>query len=463
MTGPAALLWRAAGTLAAPLLPFYLRRRARAGREIAERLAERRGVAGGPRPPGRLLWIHAASVGETLSVLRLMDALAARLPDLAFLVTTGTVTSAGLLAQRLPAALAPRLLHRFVPLDVPAWTARFLDSWRPDAGVFVESELWPNLIAAAHARGIPLALVNARLSARSARLWGRGAPGLARALLGGFRLVLAQSQADAERLAALGAPRAACWGNLKYAADPLPADPAELERLRRLTAGREILLAASTHPGEEVLALVAHQRLAALYPRLLTILVPRHPQRGEAVALEADGLVGRDAEAPRLRVARRAAGQEPGPGTVVYVADTLGELGLFYRLASVALVGGSLVRHGGQNPLEPARLGCPILLGPHTWNFAEPVARLVAAGGAVQLAPGADLATALAREAAAVLRDPHRARAMTAAAAAVAADQAGLPARMAEALAEALLLSPRPSSVATESGPVPAAQERERD
>ncbi|GGG24900.1 3-deoxy-D-manno-octulosonic acid transferase [Caldovatus sediminis] len=441
MTGPAALLWRTAGTLAAPLLPLYLRRRARAGHEIAERLGERRGCAGGARPPGRLLWIHAASVGETLSVLRLMDALAARLPDLAFLVTTGTVTSAGLLAERLRPALAPRVRHRFAPLDVPAWVARFLDAWRPDAGVFVESELWPNLIAAARRRDIPLALVNARLSPRSARLWARGAPGLARELLGAFRLVLAQSDEVARRLAALGAPRAACWGNLKYAADPLPADPAELERLRGLTAGREILLAASTHPGEEALALVAHRRLTAIYPRLLTILVPRHPQRGEAVALEADGLVGRHAEAPRLRVARRAAGQEPGPATAVYVADTLGELGLFYRLASVALVGGSLVPHGGQNPLEPARLGCPILLGPHTWNFAEPVERLLAAGGAVQLAPGPDLAAALAREAAAVLREPRRGQAMAAAAAAVAADQAGLPDRVAEALAE--LLPPR--------------------
>jgi len=466
MTGPAGLLWRAAGTAVAPLLPFYLRRRAHSGREIAERLDERRGIAGAPRPPGRLLWIHAASVGEALSVLRLMEALAERLPDLTLLLTTGTVTSARLLEERLPPALAPRVLHRFAPLDVPAWVARFLDSWRPDAGVFVESELWPNLIAAAQRRGIPLALINARLSPRSARLWAHGAPGLARELLGAFRLVLAQSDEVAERLAALGAARAACWGNLKYAADPLPVDPAELDRLRRLTAGREILLAASTHPGEEALVLGAHKRLLPHHPRLLTILVPRHPQRGEAVALEADGLVGRHAEAPRLRVARRAAGQEPGPATMVYVADTLGELGLFYRLASVALVGGSLVRHGGQNPLEPARLGCPILLGPHTWNFTEPVRRLLTAGGAVQLAPGGDLATALAREVGVVLREPHRGRAMAAAAAAVAADQAGLPDRLAEALTEVLLQQPplpgRPPPDRG-TGPVTAAYGTEKD
>jgi 3-deoxy-D-manno-octulosonic-acid transferase len=435
MVSVAGLLWRTAGTLAAPAVPLYLRLRARRGKEVAARLAERRGIAGTGRPPGPLLWLHAASVGETLSILPLMEALAVRRSDLRLLVTTGTVTSAALLGRRLPAWLAQRVIHRFAPLDVPSWAARFLDAWRPDAGVFVESELWPNLIAAARARGIPLALVNARMSARSARLW-RRVPRLARTVLGSFRLVLAQSAADAERLRDLGAARAECWGNLKFAARPLPADAAELARLRALVAGRPVFLAASTHPGEEALALRVHQRLAADHPGLLTILVPRHPERGEEVALEADGLLrAEDGAAARLSaVARRALGQDPGPDTAVLVADTLGELGLFYRLASAALVGGSLVEHGGQNPLEPARLHCPILLGPHTWNFAEVVRRLLDAGGAIQLPPGDDLAAALAREAAGVLSEPLRARRMAEAAAAVAADQAGLPDRVAEAL-----------------------------
>jgi 3-deoxy-D-manno-octulosonic-acid transferase len=405
-------LWRLAAGAAAPLLPLHLRRRARLGKEVAARLGERRGE-GAARPPGRLLWLHAASVGETLSVIPLLEALAARAPDLTLLVTTGTVTAAGLLAQRLPGGLGGRLLHRFVPLDVPAWVARFLEGWRPDCGVLVESELWPNLISAAATRGVPLALVNARFSARSARRW-RLAPGLGRRLLGAFRLVTAQSAADAERLRALGAAEVLTPGNLKDAAPPLPADPADLAALRGAIGARPVFLAASTQPGEEALVAAAHQRLAEAHPGLLTVIVPRHPERGAAIAA---------ALAP-LPIARRAEGALPGPGTAIYVADTLGELGLFYRLAGACLVGGSLVPHGGQNPREPARLGCPILLGPHTWNFEEPVRRLLVAGGALRVAPDPG---ALAAAAGAVLSDSNRGRAMANAAAAALATEAGLP------------------------------------
>jgi 3-deoxy-D-manno-octulosonic-acid transferase len=422
---PLAGLWHLGATALAPVLPAYLRRRAARGKEIAARLPERRGE-GAERPPGRLLWLHAASVGETLSVLPLLQALAARAPDLALLVTTGTVTAAGLLRQRLDPALAGRVIHRFVPLDVPAWAARFLEGWRPDAGVFVESELWPNLIAAARRRGIPLALVNARLSERSARRW-RHARGLARDLLGGFRLVLAQSEGDAARLRALGAEGARCPGNLKEAAPPLPADPAALAALRGMLEGRRVFLAASTHPGEEAMVVAAHRALAPRHPGLLSIIAPRHPERGPAVAAEAAG----------LPVVRRAAGGVPEREIEVYVADTLGELGLFYRLAELCLVGGSLVPHGGQNPLEPARLGCPILLGPHCWNFTDAVARLLAAGGARRV-EGPDLAAALAATAGAVLSNPDCGKAMAKAAAATVAPQAGLPGRLAEALLELL-------------------------
>ncbi|WP_135468268.1 3-deoxy-D-manno-octulosonic acid transferase [Crenalkalicoccus roseus] len=415
------LLWRLGAAAAAPVLPLLLRRRAARGKEVAARLSERFGE-GAARPPGRLLWLHAASVGETASVLPVLEALAARAPQLSVLLTTGTVTAARLLEQRLPPALRGRVLHRFAPLDVPAWVGRFLAGWRPDAAAFVESELWPNLVLAARARGIPLALVNARLSARSARRWAR-APGLARTVLGSFALVLAQSEADAARLAALGAPAPRCLGNLKDAAPPLPAAPEAMAALRAAVGARPVLLAASTHPGEEALAIAAHRLLAPRLPGLLTVLVPRHPERGAEVAAAAAGLA----------VARRAAGAMPGPEVAVYVADTLGELGLFYRLAGVAFVGGSLVPHGGQNPLEPARLGCPVLVGPHCWNFAEPVARLLGAGGALRI-EGEDPAGALAEAAFTVLSDPARARAMAAAAAAAAATEAGLPARVAEAL-----------------------------
>ncbi|MBD0270815.1 MAG: 3-deoxy-D-manno-octulosonic acid transferase [Acetobacteraceae bacterium] len=427
--------WRWAATAAAPLLRPYLRWRATRGKEVAARLAERRGN-GAARPPGRLLWLHAASVGETLSLLPLLEALAARAPDLGVLLTTGTATAAALLARRLPPALADRVQHRFAPLDVPRWVDRFLAGWRPDAGALVESELWPNLIRAARRRGVPLALVNARFSERSSRRWLRWAPGLARELLSSLSPVLAQTPADAARLGAAGARLALCLGNLKDAAAPLPADPAELARLRGAVGGRPVFLAASTHPGEEAIVLDAHRRAAASgLPDLLTVIVPRHPHRGPAIAAEA--------AAGGMAVARRAAGEVPGPGTAVHVADTLGELGLFYRLAGVCLVGGSLVPHGGQNPLEPARLGCPILLGPHTANFAEPVARLLAAGGALRV-EGPDAAGALAALAAGVLSNPDRARGMADAAAASAAVAEGLPGQVADALLR--LLPPPPDA-----------------
>ena len=414
--------WVLIASLLAPLLPFYLRRRVAKGKEIAERLAEREGH-GAARPPGRLIWCHAASNGETLSLLPLLEALAKQDPALSFLVTTGTVTSARLLEQRLSPELAPRTQHRFLPLDVPRWVARFLEGWRPDLAVIVESELWPNMLAAAWQQGVPMALINARMSARSAQGWG-WAPGFARTLLARFALMLAQTEADAARFSALAGRPVPCWGNLKYAAPPLPADPAELARLTLAWEGRPVWLAASTHPGEDEIILAAHRLLAGEQPGLLTVIVPRHPPRGPDIA----------ALAGDLPVARRGAGQEAGPGVAVYVADTLGELGLFYRLAKVALIGGSLVPHGGQNPLEAARLGCPIITGPHHFNFNEVITRLSAAHALVETPDGPGAAQALAAEVARLLADPAAGQAMAAAAAALAQDQAGLPNRIATSL-----------------------------
>jgi 3-deoxy-D-manno-octulosonic-acid transferase len=409
-------------SLLAPLLPFYLRRRVAKGKEIAERLPERQGH-GAARPAGRLIWCHAASNGETLSLLPLMEALAKQDQALSFLVTTGTVTSARLLEQRLSPELAPRTQHRFLPLDVPRWVARFLDGWRPDLAVIVESELWPNMLTEADRQGVPLALINARMSARSARGWG-WVPGFARALLGRFALILAQTEADAARFATLAERPVPCWGNLKYAAPPLPADPAELARLALAWEGRHVWLAASTHPGEDEIILAAHRLLAPDHPGLLTVIVPRHPQRGPDIA----------ALAGDLPVARRGAGQEAGQGVAVYVADTLGELGLFYRLARVALIGGSLVPHGGQNPLEAARLGCPIITGPHHFNFGEIITRLSAAHALVETPDGSGAAQALAATLSRLLADPAAGQAMAAAAEALAQDQAGLPGRIATSL-----------------------------
>lgn len=414
--GLTATAWHATATLAAPALRVMLRRRAARGKEIAGRLSERRGVDRTPRPAGRLLWMHAASVGEAVSVLPVLAALAARPAAPWVLLTTGTVTSALLLARRLPEMGLDRVLHRFAPLDVPAWAARFLDHWRPDAAAFVESELWPNQLAALRRRGVPAMLLNARLSERSLRGWLR-APGFAREVVGAFDRVQARSDDDATRLRRLGARNVTAPGDLKFAGPELPADPAELDRLRGAVGSRPVWLAASTHPGEERVAADVHQALAPRYPGLLTVIAPRHPERGAVLSAE-------------LGVPHRAAGAPP-PAGGVWLADTLGELGLLYRLCGVTFVGNSLAAEGGgQNPLEPARLGCAVAVGPRTGNFAEAVAALDAAGALARVADG----SALAAWVGAVLGDPARRAAMGEAGRAVATAHADLPDRTAQTL-----------------------------
>ena len=411
-------LYAAAANLGAPVLRLLLARRLRRGREFAARLPERWGIDATPRPPGRLIWLHAASVGETMSVLPVLEALAGAGAQV--LMTTGTVTSAALLAQRLPAlGLEGSVRHRFVPLDVPCWAARFLDHWRPDVAAFVESEVWPNLLAGCRRRAIPTMLVNARLSPRSFSRW-RLAPGLARALFGAFDHVQAQSEGDAGRLRELGAHDVTAPGNLKFAAAELPADPAELARLRVLLGDRPVWLAVSTHPGEEAIAAAVHEALLPAHPRLLTMIVPRHPERGAALAAELGG-------AP---LTRRSLGQDPPVPAGLWIGDTLAELGLFIRLAGPVFVGKSLAGQGGQNPLEPARLGRPVAVGPHTVNVAESVAALRAAGALAEVADAA----ALAAWVGAMLRDPAAAEAMGRAGIAAAARTASLPGAVAAML-----------------------------
>ena len=364
--------------MAAPLLRLHLRRRVRRGREIGARLDERFGVEKTPRPEGILVWLHAASVGETLSILPVIEALLGD-DGVHVLVTTGTVTSAEVLRTRMPEQA--RLLHRFVPLDVPAWTRRFVAHWKPDVAGFVESEIWPNLLAAAKAEGTQMMLVNARLSPSSFARW-RRAKRTASEVFGQFDAVQAQSDADAMRLAQLGARDVESPGNLKLAAPALPVDERELTRLLSALGDRPVWLAASTHPGEEVIARDVHQALAPRHPGLVTIIAPRHPQRGADIATALDE--------PGLLVRRRGTSQDPPPGGI-WVADTLGELGLLYRLARIVFVGRSLALGGGQNPFEPARLGCAVCTGPKVANFAEPVARLQAAGALAVVADTASL------------------------------------------------------------------------
>jgi 3-deoxy-D-manno-octulosonic-acid transferase len=390
-----------------------LRIRQARGKEAPGRLAERRGLDRTPRPPGRLIWLHAASVGETTSILPLLPPLAEAVPTI--LLTTGTVTSAKLLEQRLEPALASRVLHRFAPLDVPAWAARFLDHWQPDAVGFVESELWPNLLAACRIRGIPTMLINARLSDRSLARW-RHVPRFARQMLSGFARIHPRSEVDADRLRALGCGRLAEPGDLKLAAPPLPIDQAELLRLRRVLAGRPVWLAASTHPGEERLIITAHRALAARHAGVLTIIAPRHPERGASIP----------------GASHRSRGGDP-PAEGVWIADTLGELGLWYELAGLAFVGRSLLPPGGgQNPLEAARLGCAIAVGPYTGNFAEHVAMLRAAGALTVVRDAAELA----QWAGDLLSDPAERKKVGEAAATALRRHYDLPQRTAAALLE---------------------------
>ena len=406
-------LYAGATRLAAPALRRLLKRRVAKGKEIAGRLGEREGIASLPRPAGRLIWVHAASVGETMSALPLLRLLAARGP---VLLTTGTLTSAKLAAERLPAGA----VHQFVPLDVPGWVARFLAHWRPDAAVFLESEIWPNLLAACDQRGIRRFLINGRLSAASTRNW-RRAPGAAKRLLGGFAAIHAQSTGDAAHFRALGAQRVLEWGNLKFFAAPLPVDEAALAVLQSVIPG-PVWLAASTHPGEEVLVYAAHRALLPEFPGLVTVLVPRHPERGAEVAAICDA-------APR-----RSLGQMPVPGQV-YVADTLGELGLFFRLAPFAFVGNSLAGFGGHNIVEPALLARPVICGPHLENFLEAAARLREAEALLEVADVAGLAKA----AQGWLADPAAAHAAGARAAAIFADAERLPERLAGLILDGVL------------------------
>jgi 3-deoxy-D-manno-octulosonic-acid transferase len=408
-------LWAGLTRVSAPALRVMLRRRVARGKEIAARLAEREAIDAAPRPAGRLIWLHAASLGETVSILPVLVALA-REPG-TVLLTTGTVTSQRLLAQRLPdLGLGDRVIHRFVPLDVPAWGARFLDHWRPDAAGFVESEIWPNMLGAAARRGVPLMLINARLSARSLARW-RLAPRTAGMILGWFTMIHPQSQTDGDRFAGLGAARVLPAGNLKLAASPLPADHQALSHLSSLIGG-PAWVAASLHRGEDELVMAAHRRLSATHPGLLTIIVPRHPDRGEAIAALAGG-------APR-----RSLGEPPPRGGGVWVVDTVGELGLVYRLAPVAFVGGSLVPHGGQNPAEAARLGRAVAVGPHTANFTDMVALLRDGGALVEVAD----AQALSDWVDARLRDPWGTTAMGKKGVALLEGYATLPGEIAAAL-----------------------------
>ena len=374
------------------IAPLALRRRARRGKENPERISERLGFASRARPDGTLIWIHGASVGECLSVLPLIDALLAK-PGRSVLMTSGTVTSAEMMAGRLPSGA----FHQFSPVDTPAAVARFLDHWRPDIGLFVDSEIWPNILIAAATTGTRLAIVNGRMSEKSFGGWQR-AKRMAASLLGLFDIALVQDNQTAERLKGLGARAVEVTGTLKADSPPLPANMQALEALRRAIGIRPVFLATNTHPGEDEIVLGVHDRLREKFPSLLTIIAPRHAERGGDIA----------ALAAQRSHALRSRAQMPDAGTEIYIADTMGELGLLYRLGTFAFIGKSLGAHGGQNPLEPARLGAAVLAGPYTDNFREAYDAIFAGQGSGRVFSADELQSL----AALLLSDPARARAL---------------------------------------------------
>ena len=390
-------LYRTLAAAGTPLAGLLLSHRLKRGKEDFTRLSERRGESRIARPDGPLVWVHGSSVGEIAAIIPMVERIVAK--EFNVLVTSGTVTSATLAGQRLP----PGVLHQFIPLDSPRFVARFLDHWKPDLGLFTESDLWPNLIMMSSERRIPLILVNGRVSERSYNRW-RRLPSVIAALLSRFELCLAQSAAYATRYRDLGAPRIATTGNLKLDVPEPPADSESLHALRAAIGDRPTIAAASTHAGEETALIETHRRLRHTFPRLLTIIAPRHPERGPGIVEIAKGA--------GLAVTLRSRGRVPQAQDDIYVVDTLGELGLVYRLASIVFVGGSLASHGGQNPVEPIKLGAAVLHGPHVWNFSEIYGALDAERGAELIADVGKLTVRVG----ALLTDPAERTAITSAA-----------------------------------------------
>ncbi len=370
--------------LAQPLVWLRLLWRARKQPEYLRHLGERYGFYA-HEVASPLLWLHAVSVGETRAAEPLIKALLAEYPDHCLLLTHMTPTGRAT-GQELVTKYGERLLQAYLPYDLPDACARFFDHFGPRLGILMETELWPNVIAIAKRKGVPMVLVNARLSARSQRGYLRFAPVIAPALAS-LHAIAAQTPADAERLLAIGARRVSVLGNLKFDVTPSP-DKLELGKTwRQALDARPVWLAASTREGEEELILDAFAAMRVPDPLLL--LVPRHPQRFAAVA----ALV----EERKLSLCRRSEGALPSAATQVWLGDSMGEMPAYFALADVALIGGTLLPFGGQNLIEAAACGCPVLVGPHTYNFAQATDDAIACGAALRVADAAGAASEIQR------------------------------------------------------------------
>lgn len=356
--GLALKTYRAATTLLSPVTPLIVRYREGQGKEIADRKNERFGLSKRARPDGPLVWIHAASVGETNAILPLIKAMRTSRPDLKFLLTTVTVTSAEIAAR----GIGEHAIHQFIPLDTPHFAQRFLKHWLPELAIFTESEIWPNLIIETEQAAIPLVLVNGRMSDRSYRRW-RKRIHIAAPLFGRFNIILAQNNRLARFFSQLGGKNVVAVGNLKNDAPPPPVNASALEDLTSNLGDRPFYVCASTHEGEEEVILTAHQKIARRIPNVCTIIAPRHPERGVAVS--------EICKAFGLSFKLRSLGEPPTADTDVYIADTIGELGTLFKAAPIAYIGGSLIKHGGQNPIEAVKHDAAIVVGPSQENFLD--------------------------------------------------------------------------------------------
>lgn len=368
----------------------YIEKRKKNGKEDVSRFNERIGNPRLPRPEGKLVWLHGASVGESVSMLPLIQKILDTCPEAHVMVTTGTVTSAEVMKKRLPS----RAFHQFIPIDKPEFTSRFLKYWHPDVALWFESEFWPSILSGLKAHNIPLILINGRISDRTFRRW-KIFSFVCKELLSCFTLCLGQSDEDARRLKLLGAPEALCLGNLKYAGLPLPIDEKVKQDFQSLVQGRPLWLASSTHNDEELKVAEVHRRLKQEIPGLLTIIAPRHPQRGEEIR--------RDIEKSGLKTALRSQKQQPAPETDIYIADTIGEMGLWYDIADIVFIGGSLIPHGGQNFMEPARMRDAVIVGPYMHNFTDAMNRARRADAVISIQTPEELEKTVLR----LLKDPE--------------------------------------------------------
>jgi len=366
-------------------LEKLLEKRRDKGKEDPERYVEKKAIITEKRPDAPLIWVHAASIGEVRAALILINKIRYEYPAIFFLVTTGTRTSAQIIAKDLP----DNAIHQFHPLDHPVWTRTFIEHWEPDLIFWMESELWPNMLATIKNENIPTFLINARMSPKSYRNWSLLKP-LATEMLSTFKKILCQTKIDAQYYKKLGAGDVSVSGNIKYSSAPLNYDTDSLTKLKLSLNDRKYWVFASTHDGEEEMACRVHKILQKTYPDILTIIVPRHPERRNEIeqACKTMGL---------NTVLRGQNKSLPTDDTNIYIVDTLGELGLFYRLSSIAMIGRSFSNDGGggHNPIEAAQLDCAILTGPNTQYQKQLFAEMLATGAVQKTQTEDDLLSAL--------------------------------------------------------------------